>query len=88
MEKQNINDYFIMLGKMFEWICFEGSGNEVELSAVYKDKWGDYHLKSNLNDKSELCIATITSTCKAYDNEHSTNYYEKFEYARKNGVLK
>lgn len=83
MEKQNINDYFIMLGKIFEWICFD-SNDAVELSAIYHVN-NKAELKPSFS-KSELCVATIMSSCKAYDKLHGTDYYEKFEFARINGV--
>lgn len=89
MNKQPINDYFIMLGKVFEWICFE-SDDEVELSAVYKDSTGKYQFKGfdkRLNN-SELCIATIMSSCKAYDKKYGTDFYDKFMFAKDNGVDK
>lgn len=85
MGLQNINDYFKMLGEVFEWICYE-SDDEVELSIVYKVN-GKYELKSNIfNNKSQLCIGTIMSACKAFDKKHNTNYYEKFMFAKENGV--
>jgi hypothetical protein len=36
MKRQNVDDYFKMLGEVFEWICYE-SDDEVELSGVYKE---------------------------------------------------
>jgi len=86
MEKQNINDYFIMLGKVFEWICYE-SKDEVELSGVYYEN-GEAKLKPYplLRYESGLCIGTIKSAFKAYDREHNTNYYELFELATEYGL--
>lgn len=86
MKKQKIDDYFKMLGIVFEWICYE-SDDEVELSAVRKI--GNTHAFKEdyfTNGKSALCIGTIMSACKAYDEKFNTDYYEKFEFARKNGV--
>ena len=85
MKNQKVNDYFKMLGEVFEWICYE-SDTEVSLSAVYKDE-GEYKMKPNLFDnKSSLCIATIMDSCKAFDEKNGTEYYNKFMLARKNGV--
>lgn len=87
MQKQNINDYFKMLGEIFEWICYE-SDDEVELSAVCVNKDGEYQFKPDcfINGKSALCIGTIMSACKAYDKANGTNYYDKFMFAKENGV--
>jgi len=86
MEKQHINDYFIMLGKVFEWICYE-SKDEVELSAVYyKNNQALMKPFPMWDMKSGLCIGTIMSACKAFDKEHGTDFYDKFMFAKDNGV--
>ena len=90
MERQKFDDYFIMLGKVFEWICYE-SDIEVDLSAVFKDEDGEYIVKPfdiKLFHKSELCIGTIMTACKSYDESIGTDYYDKFMFAKDNGVDK
>lgn len=86
MCKQKIDDYFKMLGEVFEWICYE-SDDEVELSAVRTIN-GEHCLKPDYftNNTSALCIGTIMSACRAYDNKYKTDYFTKFMYAREHGL--
>jgi len=83
---QYIDDYFKMLGEVFEWICYE-SDDEVELSSTYKEG-NEFKMKSDYfeNGKSALCIGTIKSACRAFDNKNGTDYYDKFMFAKDNGV--
>ena len=77
-ENDNIklSEYWEILGKVFEWICYE-SNVEVSLSYVCKVN-GKYEPKTIYNAnlyKSELCIATMQDSLKFYDKEHKTDYY-------------
>lgn len=80
MDRQPINDYFIMLGKVFEWICYESKGRKVGLAMGF-----DFDSEKFFT-KPELCIKTIMDSCKHYDEEHGTDYYNKFMFAKDNGV--
>ena len=84
--KNNIklSEYFIMLGKAFEFITHE-STTEVGLSGVYKDKNDSFQAYpfNIMTSKRGLCIATMNDSLKAFDKEYGTDYYNKVTTAIK-----